>query len=142
VAALRPGGRVAFLVWQKPEVNEWFVEFREALAAGRDLPGPPVGAPGPFLLADPSVGERLLRRAGLTDIEFAGHGEPMFFGESVDSAYAFVAGMGFTEFMVRELDAARRAAALAELRASIARHAGADGVVYPSATWIVTARRP
>lgn len=44
--ALRPGGRLALLVWQPLAGNEWIREISGALAAGRDLPAPPPGAPG------------------------------------------------------------------------------------------------
>jgi SAM-dependent methyltransferase len=140
--AVRPGGRLAFLVWQGLEGNEWFREFRSALAAGRELPSPPAGAPGPFLFADRARGEALLRAAGWADVAFAAHDLPMWFGPDGDSAYAFVAGMGFTQFMLRDVVEPARSAALDALRASIARHATANGVLYPSAAWLVTARRP
>src|SRR5690348_2753327 len=41
-AALRPGGRLALLVWQDVRKNEWIMTVRETLAAGRDLPMPSV----------------------------------------------------------------------------------------------------
>jgi len=44
--ALRPGGRVVLLTWQPPPGNEWIREFVGALAAGRELPLPPLAAPG------------------------------------------------------------------------------------------------
>ncbi|HVM39919.1 MAG TPA: class I SAM-dependent methyltransferase, partial [Acidimicrobiia bacterium] len=44
------GGRLALLVWQGAERNEWIASFLGAVAAGRDLPTPPPGAPGPFSL--------------------------------------------------------------------------------------------
>jgi SAM-dependent methyltransferase len=46
--ALRPGGRLALLVWQGPQANEWIRELGGALAAGRDLPAPPAGARAPL----------------------------------------------------------------------------------------------
>ena len=51
--ALRPGGRLVMLVWQGPEPNEWIRELSTALAAGREMLLPPIGAPGPFAQADP-----------------------------------------------------------------------------------------
>ena len=55
-------------VWQGPERNEWIGELGAALAAGRDLPPPAAGAPGPFSLADPGRVEALLASAGLPDV--------------------------------------------------------------------------
>ena len=69
--AVRVGGRLAILVWQPVPRNEWFREFTTALAAGRDLPGPPPGAPGPFSLSDPDATRSLLRRTGWSDVDLA-----------------------------------------------------------------------
>ena len=43
--AMHPGGRLGLLVWRDLAENEWLTAIRGALAAGRDLPTPPVGAP-------------------------------------------------------------------------------------------------
>ncbi len=49
--ATRPGGRLCLLAWQPLERNEWIRTILGVLAAGRDLPGPPPDAPGPFALS-------------------------------------------------------------------------------------------
>jgi SAM-dependent methyltransferase len=139
--ALRPGGRLLQLVWQALERNAWILEFRAALAAGRTLPVPPPDAPGPFSLADPERTRAILTAAGFDDVTFEPVEEPMWFGADADDAYAFVSGMGFTEFVLQGLDDAARRDALAALRAGIDAHATDEGVLYPSAAWIVGARR-
>ena len=139
--ALRPGGRLALLVWQTLPQNEWVSEFRQALAAGRSLPTPPPDAPGPFSFADPDRVRTILSAAGFTDVTFEGANELMYFGDDADDAYHFVRGLGFTEFMLRDLDDDARTRALAALRGTIAAHETGDGVLYPSATWIIGARR-
>ena len=82
----------------------------------------------------------MLTDAGLVDIQIDGVRELMWFGADAEAAYRFVAGQGFTSFMLKDLDAAQRERALADLRASIDAHETDDGVVYPSAAWIATAR--
>src|SRR5690242_14804122 len=74
--ALRPGGRLVMLVWQGPGPNEWVRELSGALAAGRDLPAPPPGAPGPFSLADPGRVRALLAAAGFSGITMEALHEP------------------------------------------------------------------
>src|SRR6516162_5411704 len=91
--ALRPGGRLALLAWQGPEHNEWIRELTGALAAGRDLPAPPDGAPGPFAQADPETARAVLAGAGFAHIEFEGLREPMWFGSDPEDANAFVLGL-------------------------------------------------
>ncbi len=139
--ALRPGGRVAWLVWRDFGRNDWVRDFTMALAAGRALPAPPADGPGPFSLADPARVHDLLDRAGFSDIALEPVDELMFFGATADEAYHFVRGLGFTDYMLEELDEATRTRALDDLRATIEAHATDDGVLYPSSTWIVTATR-
>jgi hypothetical protein len=128
------------LVWQAPEENHWFRDFTTALLLGRPRPTPPPGAPGPFSLADPERLVKVLTDAGLVDVEIDGVHELMWFGDDADAAYRFVTGQGFTEFLLRGLDPGDRERALADLRASIDAHETDDGVLYPSAAWIATAR--
>ncbi len=51
---LKPGGRIAWIVWRPLAENEFFSAVRDAISAGRDLPPPPPGLPSPFGLADPA----------------------------------------------------------------------------------------
>ena len=139
--ALRPGGRLAMLVWQPVHENEWLTSFTAALAAGRSVPAPPPDSPGPFSLSDPQHVTELLEGAGLAHVVLDGRNEPMEFGRTADDAYENVAAMGFTTFMLDQLDPAARPGALACLRASIDAHATPEGVLYRSGVWIVTAHR-
>ncbi|UYQ63657.1 class I SAM-dependent methyltransferase [Streptomyces peucetius] len=138
--ALRPGGRLVLLVWQAVEHNEWFRSFATALAAGRDLPVPPPGAPGPFAMADPDVVRERLTAAGFEEPELTGLRRPMYFGRDADHAYALVSGM--LTWLVDDLDDVGRARALAGLRVNIETHETPEGVLYMSAAWLVTATRP
>jgi SAM-dependent methyltransferase len=140
--ALRPGGRLVMLVWQGVDRNDWFHELVGSLAAGRDLPLPPPDAPGPFSYADPARSHAVLAAAGFEDVALEGVEAPMWFGPSVDAAYRFLSTMGFSRFLLRDLDPEARERALASLRAGVEAHLAGEGVVYPSAVWIVSARRP
>src|SRR5438270_12438978 len=92
-SALRPGGRLAILVWQPLAANEWMTAMRDALAVGRDLPVPPPGAPGPFGLADTDFATTVLKAAGFVDIAFAGSEGPFNVGTDGEGAYRFAAGL-------------------------------------------------
>jgi SAM-dependent methyltransferase len=140
--AVRPGGRLTMLVWQSLAANEWISAMRDALAVGRDLPVPPPGAPGPFGLADTGYATGLLTGAGFTDVAFTGSEQPFDVGPDADDAYAFAAGLQPVLMMLADLDEPTKARALDGLRATIAAHATPDGVVFRSAAWVVTARKP
>jgi SAM-dependent methyltransferase len=138
--AVRPGGRLVLLTWQPLDRNEWLTAVLAALAAGRDLPGPPPDAPGPFGLSSPDRVSALLTAAGWTDVRCTGVEAPVRYGGDVDSAHAFVSGL--LSWLLTDLDDARRRGALDDLRRSMQDHLGPEGVRYRSAAWLVSARRP
>jgi SAM-dependent methyltransferase len=138
--ALRPGGRLALLTWQSLDVQEWFRSFVAALAAGRDLPTPPPGAPGPFSLSDPDRVKAILGDAGFTGVGLEAVHEPMCFGTDAADAAGFV--MGMLGWLLGDLDDAGRARAHDALHATMSAHETPDGVLFTSGGWIVRATRP
>lgn len=139
--SLRDDGRLTMLVWQSPAQNEWFRELTRVVALEGEPPSPRLDQPGPFSLADPARTASLLEAAGFADVGLDARSAPLFLGATVDAAMRFVCGLGFIEFPLRDLDDGARARVLAAVRASIEAHATPDGVQYPAAVWIVTARR-
>jgi SAM-dependent methyltransferase len=138
--AIRPGGRLAIISWQALPRNEWIREFSGAMAAGRDLPAPPPDAPGPFALADPDRVRAVLSTAGFAEVDLEAVDEPMWFGADADDAHRFIGGL--LGWMLEGLDESGRIRALDALHATMAAHETADGVLYESAAWLVTATRP
>jgi SAM-dependent methyltransferase len=137
-AALVPSGRLALTVWQGPAGNEWLREISGALAAGRDLPGPPPEG-GPFALSNPDRVRSLLGAAGFADVELASSEAGMWFGTDADDASRFI--LGLMGWMLEGLDDAGRARAADSLHATAAAHQTDDGVVFASAAWTITAAR-
>jgi SAM-dependent methyltransferase len=140
--ALRPSGRLAALVWQGFDVNEWLTVVRNALAMGRELPAPPLGAPGPVSLGDPARVEQLLTAAGFGDVTLTSIEEPVDFGADAEDAFAFVQSLGMARALLQDLDDATAASGLAELRAALEAHETADGVLFGAGSWLVTAVNP
>jgi SAM-dependent methyltransferase len=139
--AVRPGGRLAMLVWRPLADNEWMSEFRRIVAGGRDLPTPPPNAPGPFAFADPAYTRAVLTGAGFDAVELAPIDAPVNMGPNADAAFTFLCGMGFVKFMLSTLGDVIRARTCDGLRESIVEHASPQGVFYDSGAWLVTARR-
>ena len=135
--ALRRGGRVVLLVWQRRERNEWYAAIDAALGA------PPPSASGePFSLGDPAVTQAVLERAGFDAVRFADVHEPMFFGSDVSEALDWVRGFQYVHDALAGLDPTAQEHAVDRLRTTLAAHHSADrGVVVDSRAWIVTARR-
>lgn len=135
--ALRPGGRLVWLVWQGLERNEWASVFRDVLGAMNAMAGP-----GPFSLADPAGTESMLATAGFTDISFTEIDEPVYYGSDSAAAYGNLLRLtGFTAYF-DNLELAEAGRARAQLHEILADHQTTDGVYFDSRAWLITARRP
>jgi SAM-dependent methyltransferase len=139
--ATRPGGRLALVVWQPLDRQEWLGEVRGALALGRDLPAPPRGAPGPFGMADPDSALGELAEAGWADVTASPLQEDFWAGADPDDAMAFIGASGVVRGLLESLAPAEQEQGRAALRESFARHAGPEGVLYGSSCWLYTATR-
>jgi SAM-dependent methyltransferase len=67
--ALRPGGRVAVVVFSTPDRNIWGDMPASIIRRRAELPHPVPGQPGPFSLGAPGVLEGVFRQAGFADPE-------------------------------------------------------------------------
>jgi ubiquinone/menaquinone biosynthesis C-methylase UbiE len=65
---LRPGGRLAAAVWDRPEENPWATLPTRALVELGHIEPPDPTAPGMFALADPQRLRDLLETAGFTEV--------------------------------------------------------------------------
>src|SRR5881296_3534674 len=145
-AALRPGGRLAFVCWQALAQNPWL--FLPLKAAAQHLtlpPPPPPDAPGPFSFADPERVREILSRAGFDRIVFEELRAALTVGGggTVDQAVRFLTeGVGPVSSVLREADPALRPRVAAAVRAAIAPFHTPEGVRLSSAAWIVTALAP
>jgi SAM-dependent methyltransferase len=138
-SALRDDGRLALLSWRTIQENEWLMEVRGALAQGRDLGFPPVGAPSPAGLSDVDFVTGLLASAGFTDVALEPIDAPIWFGADADDAYDFMHAQGVVIGLTETLDDATRQRALDALRDVLRRHETPEGVVFTSASWLITA---
>jgi SAM-dependent methyltransferase len=137
--ALRPGGRLVLLTWQPLAQNEWIRELSGALAVGRERPAPPPDAPGPFSLSEPDRVRAILADAGFAHVELDAANEGMWWGTDAEDGCNFA--LGNLGWMLEGLEDTGRRRAIEALRATVRAHETAEGVVYDSAAWIITARR-
>lgn len=147
-ACLKPGGRLAHIVWRARSDNPWVFEARDIVR--RFLPPPGEDAvtcgPGPFSMADEAVTRAQMQAAGFEDIQFQRVDAKVQVGRDVADAIAFQLAIGPAGETFREagpLAEERRTeieAALAEMfEAVIAR----EGDLWmDSSSWLITARNP
>jgi SAM-dependent methyltransferase len=142
-AALRTGGRLAFVCWQAALENPWLLVPLQAAAQHLTLPPPPApDAPGPFAFADPERVRGILARAGFDRIALEDVRMPLMLGGggALDEAVRILTeGIGPVSGALREADPALRPAVAAAVRAAIAPFHTPEGVRMGSAAWIVTA---
>ena len=141
--ALRPDGRIAFACWQAMVANPWYgVPRSAALEHVPPPPALPADAAGPLALADPDRTRLLLRDAGWHDIELAPHDTTVLLGGpgSLDAAVEFLRAGSMGHTLLANVDEATEARALDAVRAALTPFTEADGVRFPAAIWLVTAR--
>lgn len=135
--ALRPGARLAWMVWQSQERNEWSDAIRRTLT-----PGTAVSADAftPFSLGDPTIATELLRTAGFVSIDFTDVREPVFYGPDVDRAFDALTHLYLVkDALARTAEAPDKA--LQRLRDLLETHMTTEGVLFDSRAWIITAHR-
>jgi SAM-dependent methyltransferase len=138
-AALRPGGRLVMLVWQRYEDNEWARAIDAALGHAAQTPSHGADA---FSLGDAADTARLLERAGFDGVRFDDVREPVLYGHDLDAALTFVQGFQSTSSALATLSDDDAARTVERLRDMLAAHYDDErGVVLGSRSWLVTARR-
>ncbi|MCL1634811.1 methyltransferase domain-containing protein [Luteimonas sp. SX5] len=128
--ALADDGRLIMMVWQALEANEW------SLAIQGDRPQ----SSAAFSLADPSLAKKILDAAGFADATFQDVHEPVYYGDSVEAALAWIGQFQATREALRSLDAAAVERERTRLREAVAQHHRDDGVWFDSRAWIISAR--
>ncbi|NSX94488.1 methyltransferase domain-containing protein [Agrobacterium tumefaciens] len=135
--AMRPGGRLVWMVWQSQERNEWSEAIRRAMAP---LIATSQNAPAAFSMSDPTVATEVLRGAGFRSIDFADVRESVFYGVDVG-----VAAKALVDLYLANLNeahtAGQRDKVLNQLHDLLEAHVTPEGILFDSRAWIITARR-
>jgi SAM-dependent methyltransferase len=140
--ALRPGGRLAFVCWRDVALNPFMtLPFAAAAPLLPEQPAPadPL-APGPFAFADGDRLRAILAGAGFGDIALVAHDQAIGAG-NLEKSSEVALSIGPLGRALRETPQKGQAVREA-VRAALAPHLTADGVMLASASWIVTAANP
>lgn len=141
-AALKPGGRIAFVCWQAFDRNPWVgVPFQAAQPHLPTLEPPGPEDPGQFAFARPERVERILGAAGLTDIRLDAHEATLNVGEGdLDTCVALILRLGPVSRLLREAGEDAVPPVAAAVRQAVARYHTGNTLEMNSASWIVSAR--
>lgn len=128
---LKPGGRVAAIVYSTAESNPFFSVPVSIIRRRANL-GPPLpGQPGPFSLGAPGVLEKALRDAGFRDVEARTVAAPLRLPSADECVRFEKESFGALHQMLAALDDAAKADAWAEIARALAAFDGPDGYVGP-----------
>jgi SAM-dependent methyltransferase len=129
--ALRPGGRIAAIVFSSPDRNGFFSVPVGIIRRRAGLGAPPPGQPGPFSLGAPGVLEQALTAAGLRDVEVRTLQAPLRLAAADDCLALEQESFGALHQMLAGLDDAARAAAWDEVGEALREYEGPDGFTGP-----------
>jgi len=145
--SLKPGGRMAMIVWRVIEDNPWLGLPKQIVSQYLPEPGENARScgPGPFSMANPEVVSKQLEIAGFTDVTFERVDVPLVVGRTTEDAIGFQLALGPAGEVYREAGtiAEQRQG---EIHEALARELGGyvtdEGVVMDSSSWTVSARNP
>lgn len=139
---LRPGGRVAVVVWgpraQNPSIGILF----DAVSAQLGAPVPPPGVPGPFSLDDPAALARVLSESGLVDVKVDEEPTPARIGSFEDWWTRTCALAGPLAQILAGLppDAAKELRARA--REAVRPYETSSGLAFPGVSLLASGQHP
>jgi ubiquinone/menaquinone biosynthesis C-methylase UbiE len=140
-AALRPGGRIALVVYSLPEHNGFFAEPLAIARRHARLPPPAPGTPGPFSLAAPGAVEQKLRSAGFHEPQTERIAAPLRLKDARECLRLQRETFGFLRHILAPLDAAARDLAWEDIGRALERFERRGGFVAECEFLLAVARR-
>ncbi|MHA6782779.1 class I SAM-dependent methyltransferase [Pseudonocardia saturnea] len=129
--ALRPGGRIAAIVYSTADRNGFFSVPVSIIRRRAELPPPAPGQPGPFSLGGPGVLEDAFRAAGFRDVGAQTVVAPVRMPRAADCVRFERESFGALHQMLAGLAPAQRDEAWEEIHRELARFETAEGFVGP-----------
>jgi ubiquinone/menaquinone biosynthesis C-methylase UbiE len=129
--ALKPGGRVAAIVYSTPERNGFFSIPVSIVRRRAELPPAAPGQPGPFSLGGDGVLAATLARAGFRNVEVRVVAAPLRMASAAECLRFERESFGALHQMLGGLDEAARDAAWQEIERELARFEGEQGFEAP-----------
>ena len=142
--SLREDGQLSFVCWQNPSLNPWQSLSLQVIKEYLDLPSPPPKSPGPFAFEDKDYISDILNQSNFKDIEIEDNQEDivMFSGKSIEEACEdYLTINPVVTEMLKNSKEELKDEILKALVLKFSEFHNGDGLLFPSATWIVTARK-
>jgi SAM-dependent methyltransferase len=142
LAALRPGGRFAAIVYSTPERNPFFSIPVSIIRERARLAAPAPGQPGPFSLAAPGVAETALNTAGFTHVVAVRIDAPLRMSSAAECVLFEQESFGALHQMLAALPSAEQAAVWEKIRERLTEFETGDGFSGPCELIVVAGTAP
>ncbi len=129
--ALKPGGRLAGIVYSTAEANGFFSVPIAIVRRRAQLPPPAPGQPGPFSLGEPGVIEAAYERAGFSAVQTRRMPAPLRLGSTAECLRFEQESFGALHQMLAGLTDEGRADAWAEIEQALAQFERDDAFEAP-----------
>jgi SAM-dependent methyltransferase len=129
--ALKPGGKIAAVVYSTPENNKFFSVPISIIRRRAQLPPPLPGQPGPFSLGSPGVLEEVLKSAGLIGVHSQVLSAPLHLPSAAECVRFERESFGALHQMLSGLDDAQKAEAWSDIERGLQSFEGPSGFEGP-----------
>ena len=143
-SSLKEDGLLSFVCWQNASLNPWQSLSIQVIKEFLDLPAPAPKSPGPFAFEDKTYLEDILRESGFKGLEILDNQEDivMFSGKSIREACEdYLTINPVVTEMLKNSKPELTEEILEALVIKFSNFHQNDGLLFPSATWIVTAKK-
>jgi SAM-dependent methyltransferase len=138
---LKPGGRIAAMVFSTPEKNPFFSLPVSIIRRRAHLPPPVPGQPGPFSLGGPAVLADAYLQAGFSDPEVRALDTPLRMRSAEECVQFERESFGALQQMLAGLSESEREATWQEIEGALRTFAGPNGFIAPCQILIGAAAR-
>ena len=142
--SLKEEANFSFVCWQSPKLNPWQSLSIQVIKEFIDLPSPPERSPGPFAFAEADYLKSIMTDSGFKNINLESHEQQvtMFTGKSLEQASNDYLSINpvVTE-MLKEAPESIKENISSSLQNLFKEYSNGNGLHFPSATWLVTARK-
>jgi ubiquinone/menaquinone biosynthesis C-methylase UbiE len=129
--ALKPGGKIAAVVYSTPENNKFFSIPVSIIRRRAQLPPPLPGQPGPFSLGGDGVLEEAYRQAGFREVRTQIVPSPLRLSSAAECVRFERESFGALHQMLSGLPESERGAVWEEIEEELRQFEGADGFEGP-----------
>jgi len=140
--ALKPGGKVAVIVFTTPAANPARAKAMQILLCHAGKAPPPPGRPGLFSLGAPGTIERLLTESGFIGVERREMNLPMRTRSAADALQMIQEAFAASRAILSDCSEAVRAAAWAEVAEMLKTFESDKGFVTPGELLVAAGTRP